>query len=250
MKLDEYLMKELKLSKKKAYEVAYAVEKYNNLNKKPKKKLNIKIPQYTLKEELFNSISHGIGAMLSIAALVLMTVKAHKALTEVTVVLFGTTMILLYTMSCIYHALSPNIEGKKVLRVIDHCNVYLLVYGTYIPISLVAIGGKLGIILFSVVTLITIIGITLTAVKIDKTQVLQVICHLLSGWGCLVAIPSLIKTLGNYGLFLLIMGGIMYTVGSILYGIGSKKKYMHSVFHVFCLLGTFFHFLCIYLTLI
>ena len=133
---------------------------------------------------------------------------------------------------------------------IDHCNVFLLVYGTYIPISLMGVGGTPGLILFIVITLITIVGITLTAIKIDDTQVLQVICHLLSGWGALVFIPTLHKSLGTTGLVFLIVGGVMYSIGSILYGIGHKKKYMHSVFHVFCLLGTLFHFLCIYLYLL
>ena len=248
MKLEEYLMDELKISNKKAIEITNALDKYKKI--KEKKKLNIKVPNYTLGEELFNSISHGIGALLSILALILMVIKAHGVLEETTVTLFGSSMILLYTISCVYHALSPRIEGKKVLRVIDHCNVFVLVYGTYIPISLLGIGGKTGLLLFLVITLITTVGITITAVKIDKTQVLQVICHLLSGWGALVLLPTLYRVLGNIGLLYLILGGVMYSIGSILYGIGHKKKYMHSVFHIFCLLGTVFHFLCIYLYLL
>ena len=215
-----------------------------------KKRRTIRIPKYTLGEELFNSISHGIGASLSIAALVLMVVKAHGALAETTVSLFGVSLILLYTISCIYHALSPKIRGKKVLRVIDHCNVYLLVFGTYIPASLLGIGGYLGRILFGVILSVTILGITLSAIDTDRFQVLEVICHLINGWSSLIFIPELLKTMGYNGLIFLILGGLMYTVGSIIYGIGSKKKYMHSVFHIFCLLGSFFHFWCIYFYLI
>ena len=248
MKLEEYLKEELNISTKEAIRIAEAVNKYKK--KKEKKKLNIKIPNYTLKEEIINAISHGIGGALAILALVLLVIKANGVLKETTVTLFGSTMIILYTMSCIYHALSPNLEGKKVLRVIDHCNVYLLVYGTYIPISLVGIGGTYGIIMFLIITAITITGIALTSVKIDKTQVLQVVCHLVSGWSVLFAISPLIKNLGKMGFLLLILGGVMYSIGSILYGIGSKKRYMHSVFHIFCLLGTLFHFLCIYLYVI
>lgn len=206
----------------------------------------IKIPSYTLGEELFNSISHGIGAALSIAALVLMTVKAHGALEETSVSLFGSTMIILYTLSCVYHALSKNIKGKKVLRVIDHCDVYALVFGTYIPISLVAIGGKIGWIIFSVVLIVTIIGIVLSSIDIEKYKVAEVFCHLINGWGSLIFIKLLLKTMGTMGVTYLIVGGAMYTIGSILYGIGSSKKYMHCVFHIFCLLGTFFHFITIY----
>lgn len=247
MKLDEYLRKELKISKKQSYEIAYAVEKYKKENKR---KLNIRIPIYSKEEEIFNSVSHGIGALLSIAALVLMVIKATGPLAETTICIFGSTMIILYTISCIYHALSSNLEGKKILRIIDHCNVYLLVYGTYIPISLLGIGGTLGWILFGFVSTITLIGIILTSIKIDKFQVLEVICHLLNGWSILIGIPKLITSIGTNGLFYLIFGGIMYTVGSILYGIGANKKYMHSVFHVFCLFGTLFHFFAIYFYLL
>ena len=146
MKLNEYLIKEVDISKKEASKIADVVDKYKK--NKNKKKLNIKIPNYTLGEELFNSISHGFGAALFVLALILMVIKAHGALKETTVSLFGATMIVLYTISCIYHALSRNLEGKKVLRVIDHCNVFLLVYGTYIPISLVGVGGLTGLLLF------------------------------------------------------------------------------------------------------
>ena len=252
MDLNEYLMSELNVSKKEADNIIEKVDYYKkNKNKFRKKKgLNILIPDYTLGEEIFNAISHGIGAAFSIVALVLMAVKSEGALAEVTTTLFGCTMILLYTISCIYHALSPNIEGKKVMRVIDHCNVYLLVYGTYIPVSLLGIGGTKGLILFFVISFITLIGIILTSIKIDKTEVLQVICHLISGWGVLFIIPTVLNTIGSKGFTYIILGGVMYTIGSILYGIGGKKRYMHSVFHIFCLLGTLFHFLCVYTCLI
>ena len=176
------------------------------------------------------------------AALVLMVVKAHNPLPETTVSLFGATMIILYTMSCIYHALSPNLEGKKVLRVIDHCNVFLLVFGTYIPVSLLG--------LFGVIGAFTIIGIIFTAINVDKYKVIATICHVINGWSILIGIPELINNAGHEGLLFMILGGVMYTIGSVLYGLGSKKKYMHCIFHVFCLLGTFFHFWSIYMYLI
>ena len=247
MKLENYLMEKLNIDLFEAKKIVLLINQYN---KSHKRKLNIKVPIYTIGEELFNSISHGIGALLSVVALVLMVIKAHSALEEVSVSLFGATMIILYTMSCIYHALSPRLEGKKVLRVIDHCNVFLLVLGTYIPMSLLGIGGTIGWVFFGIVSLITILGIVFTSINIDKNSIIEVICHLISGWACLVAIPKLLLNIGYSGLLFLILGGLMYTIGSILYGIGSKKKYMHSIFHVFCLLGTFFHFWCIYCYLI
>ncbi len=217
------------------------------LVKKKKSHLDkISVPKYTLGEEIFNSISHGIGAGLSIAALVVMVVKAHGALAETCVSLFGAGMIILYTISCIYHALSPRIKGKKVLRVIDHCNVYALVFCTYIPMCLIAIGGALGWVLFSILLSITTLGITLSAINVDKFTKLEVACHLTNGWISLIFIPRLLKSIGSMGLFYLILGGAMYTIGSILYGLGHKKKYTHCVFHIFCMLGTFFHFITIF----
>ena len=249
MQLSEYLEKEAHLSKKKSREVVDAVEKYRqkyHKSGKERKKLNIKVPQYTLGEELFNAISHGLGAAFAIVALVLMTVKANSALAETCVSLFGATMIILYTISCVYHALSARLEGKKVLRVLDHCNVYLLVFGTYIPVSLLGVGGWLGWVLFGFVATVTIVGIVLTSVKIDKFTVLEVVCHLLNGWSIIVGLPMLIQTAGLAGVLWLLAGGIMYSLGSVLYGVGSRKKYVHSMFHVFCILGTACHFVMIY----
>lgn len=206
----------------------------------------ISIPKYSLAEELINSISHGVGALLSIPALILMIIKASTGKEVVLCTIFGTSMILLYTMSCIYHALARN-RGKKVLRVLDHCNVYLLVWGTYIPVTLLAVGGTLGWVLFGIVSVISIIGITFSAINVDKFSVLAVICHLVNGWSILFGIKAIITNVGTTGLLFMLIGGILYSIGSILYGVGSKVKYMHSIFHFFCLFGTLFHFLAIYL---
>ena len=208
--------------------------------------LNIKVPAYTLGEELFNAISHGIGAALSVYALVRMLLRAQGALAVTCVSVFGASMILLYTISCVYHALSHNLEGKKVLRVLDHCNVYVLVLGTYLPASLLGVGGALGWALFGLTAAFTALGITLTAISVDRYKLPQVICHLVSGWSILIGVPQLLRTAGPVGVRFMILGGLMYTVGSVLYGLGSRKRYIHSVFHIFCLLGTFFHFWSIY----
>ena len=210
-------------------------------------KKKIRIPSYNLKEELINSISHGIGSGLAIAGLVLMMIKANTPLEYVTCSLFGATMIILYTMSCIYHALSPKIKGKAVLRVLDHCNVYLLVFGTYIPISLLGIGGTLGWIMFGIVATITTIGIIFTSINIDKYSLLSVICHLVNGWSVLFALPFLLNNIGVNGVVFTVLGGVMYSVGALLYWKGAHIKYMHSIFHFFCLAGTIFHFFAIYL---
>lgn len=209
-------------------------------------KREITIPSYSLGEELYNAISRGLGALLSVAALVLMLIRAHGAIAVTTAAIFGVSMILLYTMSCIYHALSPGLRGKKVLRVLDHCNVFLLVFGTYIPVSLLGVSGTRGWILFSLVAFFTVLGIVFTAVDLDRSLVVAVLCQLFSGWSILVGVSSLMRSIGIRGITWMVAGGVMYTVGAVLYGIGKHRKYFHSIFHVFCLCGTFCHFWAIY----
>lgn len=210
----------------------------------------IRIPKYTLAEELWNSISHGLAAIFAIVATILMTVKADTALEYVTVSIFGTTIIILYVISCIYHALSRRLTGKKVLRVIDHCNVFLLVLGTYTPVALLGIGSALGWWLFAFVALVTVVGITLSAVNTDRFQIAEVICHLLNGWSILIGIQPLYHHMGFAGVLLLLLGGLAYTVGAVLYGLGARRHYIHSVFHFFCIAGTVLQWLAIYLCLL
>ncbi len=206
----------------------------------------IPIPNYMLSEEIINAISHGIGALLSIAALVLMVVSSKVPLETISAVIFGSTMILLYTLSCIYHSLSKRVKGKGVLRILDHCNVYLLVWGTYFPVSLLGINGSLGLFLLLLVSLFSILGIIFTVINVKKYQILSVFCHLICGWSILFGLSHLINNLSWRGTFFLLSGGVFYTIGAILFGVGSKVRYIHCIFHVFCLLGTFFHFWCVY----
>ena len=211
------------------------------------KKRTVSIPKYSFKEELINSISHGIGTYLAIVALVIGIVKAKTPLAIISMTIYGSLMISLYIISCIYHALSPNLKGKKVLRVIDHCNVLLMVAGTYMPICMSLLGGKIGWTLFGIVWIITIIAVVFNAINVDKYQMISVACNLLLGWGVLLLIHPLKTVCPIKGIWLLIIGGVIYTIGSILYVIGSKVPYMHSIFHFFVLAGSIFHFFFIYL---
>ncbi len=210
----------------------------------------VKIPKYSLSEELINAISHGIGAGLSIAALVLLIVHSKNVISILSSITYGVSLIVLYTISCIYHSLSPKLTGKKVLRVIDHCNVLLLEAGTYTPICTCLIKGKLGLSLLIIIWVISIIAIVANAIDVDKYQGLSVVCHLAMGWGILLFYPLLKTLCPTVGLIYLILGGVMYTIGAILYGLGAKKKYMHSIFHFFVLAGSIFHFFMIYLYVI
>ena len=211
-----------------------------------KKKREIRIPDYTLGEEIFNAVSHGLGALLGSAGLVLLVTKARGALAKTAVVLFALAIIQVYAVSCVYHALSPRCGGKKVLRVIDHCNVYVLVLCSYLPAALLGVGGRWGWVLLGIVFVFAVLGIVFTALDVDRYTLLGVICHLVSGWSILLGLPGLLQTMGRRGVGYLLLGGVMYSVGAILYGVGKKKRYRHSIFHVFCLLGTFFHFWGIY----
>ena len=207
----------------------------------------IKIPKYSLAEELINSISHGIGAIFAIIALVMCLIKASTVSAVISCIIYCLLMLILYVISCIYHALSPNVKGKKVLRVIDHCNVMLMVAGTYMPICLSLFDGFTCWITFSIVWVITIIGVVFNAINVDKYAIVSVICNLLLGWGAVVLVKPMLELISLKAINLLILGGILYTIGSILYGLGSKIPYMHSIFHFFVLAGSVCHFIFIYL---
>lgn len=209
----------------------------------------ITIPHYTLGEELMNSITHGVGALLGIAALVLCVIKSCSPLDGYKLassIVFGITTTLLYLMSCLYHALKVN-KAKRVFRVIDHCTIFLLIAGTYTPYTLITLRGLTGWILFGVVWGVGILGIVLNAVSLRRFAKLSVFCYLALGWAVLFASKQLVAALAPAGLWLLVGGGIAYTLGAVLYAIGSQRRYFHSIFHYFCLIGTTLHFFSIYL---
>lgn len=207
----------------------------------------VSIPKYTLGEEIVNAISHGVGAGLAIAALVLLIIRADSAIGVVTGVIYASIMIILYIISCIYHALSPKLKGKKVLRVLDHCNVLLMVAGTYTPICLSMLGGSLGWTVFGIVWGVTVLAIVLNCIDIEKYKKVCLACNLLLGWAALLIIKPLIASCPVNGLWLLVGGGVVYSIGAILYGLGKKKRYMHSVFHFFVIGASVLHFFMIYL---
>ncbi|MDY4140480.1 MAG: hemolysin III family protein [Eubacteriales bacterium] len=219
------------------------------MNQQEQVKHRISIPKYTLGEELISAISHGVGALLGIAALVLCIVKScnpfdgYKLASSI---VYGLTVTLLYLMSCLYHSLKVN-KAKRVFRVIDHCTIFLLIAGTYTPYTLVALRGTLGWWIFGIIWGIAILGIVLNAVNLKKFAKLSVACYLIMGWIIVFAYQYMVQVMHPTALSLLIWGGIAYTVGAVLYAIGSKKKYFHSVFHFFCLAGTILHFFSIYL---
>jgi len=216
----------------------------------PIKKERITLPKYTLAEELISSISHGVGALLSIAALVLCIISAAKGGSIVAVIsscIYGSSLIILYLMSCLYHALAPN-KAKKVFRVFDHCSIFLLIAGSYTPFLLITIGGTKGIIMMVVMWIATILGIVLNSINLEKYDKMSFILYLVMGWMVVFSFKELLENLPTPGFVLLLIGGIVYTVGAVIYAIGDdKKKYLHSIWHFFVLGGSIFQFFTILL---
>lgn len=209
------------------------------------------LPIYTKGEEIFNMVSHIVGVPLGVVAIVLCVVIAAMHGNVYGIVagaIYGVTMTLLYTMSSIYHGLSPKIHAKKVFQILDHCSIFLLIAGSYTPFALCTlrqIEPVTGWVIFGVIWGIAILGIVLNSIDLKKYRVFSMICYLAMGWCIIVKLNLLIPTLGIAGTSLLVLGGVAYTIGAIIYGLGKKHKYMHSVFHLFILLGSLLQFLCI-----
>jgi hemolysin III len=210
----------------------------------------VKKVKYTLGEEIVNAITHGIGAIFGVVALVLtiiFSVKNSNTMGLVSSIVYGVSMIFMFTTSCVYHALSPNIKGKKVLRVIDHCDIYVFIAGCYTPFCLSTIGGTTGWIIFGINWTCAIIGVLLNSINLEKFKIPSFAMYLIMGWMIVFSFKPLSENLAPMGINLLLLGGIVYTVGAVLYLIGSKRKYFHSVFHIFVLLGAISQFFSILL---
>ena len=211
------------------------------------------LPTYTKGEEIFNMTSHIVGGVLGIVATVLCVVFAAihgNVYGVVSGAIYGVTMIILYTMSSIYHGLSPKRFSKRVFQVLDHCSIFLLIAGCYTPVALCSIrsvDAAAGWWIFGIIWGMAIIGIILNSIDIKKFKVFSMICYLIMGWCIVVKASILPQAIEKNGIILLVSGGIAYTIGAILYGIGKKHKYIHSVFHLFILLGSLLQFFCILL---
>ena len=148
-------------------------------------------------------------------------------------------------MSCLYHSFKPN-NAKRIFRIFDHCSIYLLIAGTYTPMVLLVLPTKLGWTMFGIVWGLAIIGIILNSIDLKKFKVISMILYLSMGWCIIFSFDSLWDNMNHFGILLTLLGGITYTFGAIVYGFGKKHKYMHSIFHIFCLIASVFFFLAIY----
>ena len=210
------------------------------------------LPNYTHSEEMMNMVAHIVGGALGIASLVLCLFRAavnHNIYGIVASAIYGTSMISTFTVSSVYHGLNLN-YGKKVMQVIDHCTIYFLIAGTYTVVVLSGIRPiypSLGWGLFYFEWILAIIAATLTAIDLKKYDTFSMICYIGMGWAVIPFAKQTMVALTAPGFRLLLWGGIAYTIGAVLYGIGSRKKWMHSVFHIFVVLGALLQFLSVLL---
>lgn len=216
------------------------------------KLIDRRLPDYTRGEEIFNMVSHIVGGGLGVVVCALCVIKAflnHDAYQVVGAFIYGFAMIILYTMSSVYHGLKHE-TAKKVMQIIDHCSVFILISGTYTPIALTALreyNPYIGWSVFGVVWGVSALGITLNAIDLKKYNIFSIICYLAQGWCIILTGKAAITAIGKNGFLWLLAGGIAYTIGAVLYGIAGKKtvRYMHSVFHIFVVLGSFLQFVAI-----
>lgn len=207
------------------------------------------LPDYSRGEEIMNMVTHITGGGLSVFALILCLLRVKDGVALVGCLVYGLSMIALYSVSSIYHGLRPEM-AKKVMQVIDHCTIYVLIAGTYTPILLIAFRPVYPIICWGLLCaewLLTALAITLTAIDLKKYRVFSMICYILLGWGIVFFLPQTLHVMGSGGFGFLLAGGIAYTIGAVLYGIGAKRHWIHSVFHIFVVIGSALQFLAIYI---
>ena len=212
------------------------------------------LPEYTKGEEIFNMVSHIVGAALGVVALVLCVVFSAISGSPWAVVsscIYGASLILLYTISSIYHGLRRS-TGKKVFQILDHCTIYFLIAGSYMPVVLCAIREVSPVrawILFGIIWGLVVLATTLTAVDLKKYSKFSMACYIGIGWSIILAVDIFLTAVPLPGILLLLFGGIAYTLGAVIYGIGKKtqKRYVHSIFHLFVILGSVLQFFSILL---
>ncbi len=210
------------------------------------KRKRLNFPIYSTLEEVLSAVSHGIGAILSIVAIVVLILSSSfKPKTIVCVSIYSATLFILYIVSTMYHALGIN-RAKKVFRILDHCSIFILISGTYTPICLLMLDNTTGWILFSVVWTFATIGIVLNAIDLKRFSKFSMVCYISMGWAVVFAMKPLLEVISSKQLLFLILGGLAYTLGAIIYGVGKKVKYMHSVWHLFVLAGSILHFFTIF----
>ncbi len=205
------------------------------------------VREYTLGEEIFNAVTHGVGAGLAVAALVLLIVKSVAdggGILLAAALVYGIAQLLEYLMSTLYHALAAE-RAKRVFKVLDHSGIYLLIAGTYTPYCLITLGHVGGIWLAAFVWAVSLVGIAFEAFWTYRPRWISAVLYVALGWSIVFFIPTLFAELAPAGFWLLVAGGISYTVGAVFY-IFKKVRYMHSIFHLFVLAASCLQFFSVY----
>ncbi|WP_409251094.1 PAQR family membrane homeostasis protein TrhA [Bacillus sp. SCS-153A] len=198
------------------------------------------------KEEIANAITHGIGFLLSIPALVMLILAAVEKGTAwhiVSYTIFGVSMLLLYLFSTMLHSCRPS-KLKRLFAILDHSAIYLLIAGTYTPFMLVSFRTPLGWTIFGIIWGLAIAGIVFKCYFVDKYQIISTLVYLVMGWLIIIAIKPLYEILSPEGFSLLLMGGIFYSIGAVFY-VWNKLPFNHAIWHVFVLAGSSFMYFCV-----
>ena len=208
------------------------------------------LPAYSRGEEIMNMVTHIVGGGFGVLVLLLCLLRASvtgNSLGIFSVVVYGLAMVAVYTISSIYHGLRPG-TAKKVLQILDHCTIYFLIAGTYTPILICAFVPTYPVIgwgLLAAEWVLCFLAATLTAIDLRAYRVFSMICYITMGWGVVFFIPQCVQVMTATGFYILLSGGIAYTIGAILFGMGVKLRWMHSVFHIFVVLGSLLQFISI-----
>lgn len=214
------------------------------------------LPVYTRGEEIFNMVTHIVGGAFGVVVLVLCVIFAavhHNVAGILMGIVYAVSMILCYTISSVYHGIRPETpgktRGKKVMQVLDHCDIYFLIAGTYTPIAMTELRHtypKTAWITFGIVWGVCLLGTVFTAIDFHKFGPLSYACYFIAGWSVLAAIPAIWLTYGAAFVWLLLAGGVVYTLGMIFFALQKKHRYCHSVFHLFILGGSILQFIPIF----
>ncbi len=213
---------------------------------------SIKLVDYSRKEDWVNSITHIIGAVFALVVTVLCVARGitlNRVDYVVLSLIYGITMLSVFVCSSVYHGLRPN-KAKKVMRVVDHAMINFMIVGTITPYMVLAVAPLnpiMGWTLLIACWVAAITAVVITFILFNKTKVIQMVLYMVIGWSSFMTVFVLWKHFSKDAIFLMVTGGIAYTIGAILYGIGRKKRYIHAVFHIFIILGAFLHFLGLYL---
>ncbi len=198
-------------------------------------------------EEILNSLSHGIAAIVSTIGCILLIINcnSNQEWALFSAIIYGLSLIILYTSSALYHSVN-NKELKHIFRILDHCSIFFLIAGTYTPVLLISIGGKIGWCMFAIQSVFVLVGCIFKFFYTGRYEGISILMYILMGWMIIIKWDYLVNTISNSAFNLLISGGSMYTIGVLFYLLDEKIKYFHFIWHLFVIAGSMLHYIMIY----